>query len=724
MAERTRVEKLEKLLREAELRAESERQRAEREQLRAEVADRQGLEEQQRAESAEEQTGRTTLDEYIAAYHSLIFSKFAVETDKSLTSKGYITNLRNKLYPTKQQRIASGILYNAFPTNIRLFKSRNFLSGLRDRISQQPIANEKNLEDPVKSILHQLKEVEQIQAVYRIRGSIIFENHPSTISNISEEPSNQLRPNHICIYRSKDGQSQKHSIIYVCKYKAPHKLTAQHLRASLQPMDVYKEVINCKTVPTSADPEGRFQYYAKRLTAAAISQTYHYIIEGGLVFGLLTTEEAITPYYHLAEPRPKVSAHPHNFHSCTAVRQYLAFTLIALAHHGRRQQHSQKARRQAEDFESTLRSIPANVQHPRSSSPYQPTTYATFDRSPYPFRHNRRKIDCEGQLSNQPTKRDSPEPSDNKSEGKLPDTPSPTERQAGSRGRGQARRSQRIQARQTRNAPSSRRTEHAVQYYTQKCLTGLVRGGYLNNGCPNVTLHGRGLASSFAGLSVRHPVSHSKWLQLLRKQLEVVLFRITLLAYGYTFVAKRTIRAFIKDLGHEAAVYKRLKPAQGVSIPVFLGTIDLRAINKIYYYDHRVYIVHLIFLSWGTLQTLRSIHLQGVVHNNVQGTNILFNPETNRIIIINFKKAKFMQPPRHPLNQLVPNKRAWSYKPRPGEPDARITPLIIQAEFLVSNLAVVVGDHNPNEVDRRGMGQIWEQAEEDIHAQTSLFSVA
>jgi hypothetical protein len=103
MAERTRVEKLEKLLREAELRAESERQRAEREQLRAELADRQGLEEQQRAESAEEQTGRTTLDEYIAAYHSLIFSKFAVETDKSLTSKGYITNLRNKLYPTSLQ---------------------------------------------------------------------------------------------------------------------------------------------------------------------------------------------------------------------------------------------------------------------------------------------------------------------------------------------------------------------------------------------------------------------------------------------------------------------------------------------------------------------------------------------------------------------------------------------------------------------------------------------
>ncbi|KAL7940092.1 hypothetical protein V8C42DRAFT_364366 [Trichoderma barbatum] len=733
MAERTRVEELEKLLREAELRAESERQRAEREQQRAELADRQRLEEQQRAESAEEQTRRTTLDEYIAACHSLVFSKFAVETDKSLTSKGSITNPRNKLCPTslqpwpdflEQQRIASGVLYDAFPADMRLFESRNFLSGLGDRISQRPIANEKDLEyflhnsveDPVRSILHQLEEVEHIQAVYGIGGGIIFENHPSAISDVSEEvvdresssppstpdqkwPSNQLRSDQICVYRSEDGQSPKCSMIYVCEYKAPHKLTAQHLRAGLRPMDVYKEVVNRRTVPTSADPEGRFQFYAERLTAAAISQTYHYMIEGGLVFGLLTTGEAIvflkidwdnpqTLYYHLAEPGPEVSAHPRNFHSCTAVGQYLAFTLVALARHWRRQQHGQEARRQviqglktwAEDFESTLRSIPANVRHPPSGSPYQPTTYATFDRSPYPFRHNRRKIDCEGQLSNQPTRRDSPEPSDDESGGKLPDTPSPAERQA---------------ARQTRDAPSSRRTEHAVQYCTQKCLTGLVRGGFLDNGCPNVTLHGRGLASSFAGLSVRHPVSHSKWLQLLRKQLEVslddgvvplgdggsrgVLFRITLLAYGYTFVAKGTVRAFIKDLEHEAAVYERLKPAQGVSIPVFLGTVDLRAIDKIYYYDHRVYIVHLMFLSWGgyklddariasgagkrladwTLQALRSIHLQGVVHDDVRGANMLFNPETNRIMIIDFERAKFVQPPRRPLAQLVPNKRAW-----------------------------------------------------------------
>ena len=34
-----------------------------------------------------------------------------------------------------------------------------------------------------------------------------------------------------------------------------------------------------------------------------------------------------------------------------------------------------------------------------------------------------------------------------------------------------------------------------------------------------------------------------------------VLFQLTLLKYGYTFVSKGTVAAFIEDLEHEAAVY-------------------------------------------------------------------------------------------------------------------------------------------------------------------------
>ena len=68
-------------------------------------------------------------------------------------------------------------------------------SGLGGRISQRPIANEKDLETflhnsvehPVRSILHQLKEVNQVQSVYGIGGGIVFENHPRAVSDVAEE---------------------------------------------------------------------------------------------------------------------------------------------------------------------------------------------------------------------------------------------------------------------------------------------------------------------------------------------------------------------------------------------------------------------------------------------------------------------------------------------------------------------------------------------------------
>lgn len=39
-----------------------------------------------------------------------------------------------------------------------------------------------------------------------------------------------------------------------------------------------------------------------------------------------------------------------------------------------------------------------------------------------------------------------------------------------------------------------------------------------------------------------------------------MLFKVTLLAYGYIFVSKGIIKAFIPDLEHKAAIYTRLRP--------------------------------------------------------------------------------------------------------------------------------------------------------------------
>ncbi|KAK9773056.1 putative Protein kinase domain-containing protein [Seiridium cardinale] len=487
-------------------------------------------------------------------------------------------------------------------------------------------------------------------------------------------------------------------MLYVAEYKAPHKLTAPHLRAGLRLMNIFKEVVNRKTIPTAADPEARFEYYAEKLTAAAITQTYNYMIEGGLEYGILTTGETIvflkvdwrdpaTLLYHLAEPGPEAAAHPTEYHFCTAVAQYLAFTLMALGspEEGLRS-HPQEERRRAidslqrwaEDFETTLRSIPKNERSPPTGSTYAPTTYTKTSRSPYVFRNKTRRRHTGDDRPRNPIRRDhDTESSSDESPPGGPDSPSPSEPPS------QVRRSERILAQRPRGGGAGGRGgERGRQYCTQQCLLGLVRGGPLDKQCPNVLLHRQ------SGLeSVNHPINHNEFLRLLYRQLQKslddgvtklgfggsrgVLFQVTLIAYGYTFVCKGTVAAFIPDLQHEEMVYQQLKQRQGTNVPVFLGTVDLRKMGKIYYYDHRVYIEYMMFLSWGgktdssvtnkeVKQCLGAIHQAGVVHGDVRWANVLRHPQTGKVMMIDFERS-VVKLIRRPLGQVVPNKRVWTH---------------------------------------------------------------
>ncbi|KAJ4317082.1 hypothetical protein N0V84_007535 [Fusarium piperis] len=714
------VQKLQRLLREAEQRADRERDNAERER--------------QRADKAEEESRPTTLDEYINACHGLVFTQFSVQTNKSLTTMGSMTNPRNKFCPTRlepwldfleEQRITFGAVYStlANANDDRSFESRAFLRGLGARVSHRAISNEKDLEHfqhnsvevPVRSIVQRLRKEEAFRDEFNVGNGIIFENHPSAISDVAEEvverqgppttppgtsgpdslDRNQLRPDQICVYTT-DEQSPLRNMAYVMEYKAPHKLMPVHMRAGLRSIDIYKEVVNRVTVPTKDDREALFQYHAERLVAAAVTQTFHYMIEAGLEYGLLTTGETIvflkidwqdpgTLYFHLAEPGPEVLDHPDSFHSCTAVSQTLTFSLMALGPPGRRRQHGQDERDQAkkcletwsEDCEMILRSIPVSDRQPPDDSPaYEPRTYRDVDRSPYLLRRRRRIVD-EPAPMDQLRKEPSPESSDEEPERRLPSTPTPAPR---SDGQG-TRRSQRILDRRTRGGGGGASGEGSSsrQYCSQKCLRGLITRGPLDKACPNVMLH------RDRDGQTHHPVDHDEWLQLLRKQLKRsldegivrlgkegsrgVLFQVTLLKYGYTFVSKGTVAAFIGDLEHEAAVYKHLHRLQGISVPVFMGAIDLRDLGRTYYYDLRVYIVHLSFLSWGgdsldyvgdsramakslegeVVRSLRELHMEGVVHLDVRKANALLNQETGRVMIIDFERASILEQMRRPL---------------------------------------------------------------------------
>jgi hypothetical protein len=727
----------------AERIAQLERQLAD-EQRRREHEQQRREQEQRRAEKAEEQTRRTTLDEYITATHDLVFAHLTVETRKELTSKGSITNPRNKLCPTdlqpwtdfpEQRQTALEDLYATFPTVDRLFESLNFLDGLGQRISKRSISNEKGLEyflhncveDPVREIFNQLRGLDGAKRKFQIGDGIVFENHPNAISDAADEviqreaPSTpeqgrspgQIRPDQICVYRADNGLPSKRTMLYVAEYKAPHKLIAPHLRAGLHPMNIIKDVVNRKNIPTTAHPEARFQYHAEKLTAAAISQTYNYMIEGGLMYGVLTTGEAIvflkidwdtpgTLFYHLAEPisevtacrsylaeaGPEVAAHPTNSYLYTAVCQYLAFTLMAVGPPGNtlqsrpqedRRRAIQGLRRWAEDFETTLRSIPEAERVPPTSASYAPSIRFSVGPLPFSLRKKARRRNAGDEHPGDKSVRNgsNDEPTDDdESSPRMPDSPSPSDPR--SHGHTQVvRGSKRAQDQRPRGGG-----ERSRQYCTQKCLLGLVKNGRLDTDCPNIMLHQQGVQG------LQHPVSHKEFLRLLYEQLEKslddgivrlglqgargVLFQVTLLAYGYTFVSKATATAFVPDFQHEERVYQLLDQEQGVNVPVFLGTVDLREMDKTYYYDHRVYIKYMMFLSWGgttddsvtageVKRCLGAIHRAGVIHSDVRWANVLRDPQTRKVMMIDFERA-VVKPVRRPLDEVVPNKRVWTHE--------------------------------------------------------------
>ncbi|KAK5994149.1 Meiotic driver SPOK3 [Cladobotryum mycophilum] len=245
--------------------------------------------------------------------------------------------------------------------------------------------------------------------------------------------------------------------------------------------------------------------------------------------------------------------------------------------------HSKK---REEDFETTLRSVrqdPGTL--PDSSPGYQPTTYKDKDRSPLTCATKRPRRDTQCTTQRHVRRKDSLTSSDDEPSTKPPDSSAP------------APLPWLFRDRQGKGTQTSSKDKRPPSYCTQKCLLGLTSGGFLDPACPNVEHHNKEIQPvNDHGLG-RHPVDYKKWLGLLWNQLKMslddgiqplapgsargVLFRVTLLAYGYTFVAKGTVKALAKFLEYEATVYRRLEPIQGINVPVYLGSFDLRDMNKI-----------------------------------------------------------------------------------------------------------------------------------------------
>ncbi|KAI2618426.1 hypothetical protein GGR54DRAFT_155336 [Hypoxylon sp. NC1633] len=650
-----------------------------------------------RADEAEQLTRATTLDEYLDACHNFMFTHFAVERDRPEKREWFPTS-SDICRPAKlarwtdfpaQQRTALQTLYGIFDTEQSCFEDEHVLRVNADkRLVDRTIGSEDALEyflhfsveEPVQNIMSNMKREAKVCQKFAIEGGVFFHNHPNALDDsrvahqaIERFPDrSQLdqgrgytHHDQVCVCRhSNDGAVER--ALYICDYKAPHKLTIAHLRTCLRladSLDIFQDVADRETTLASADPASKFEYHAERLTIAALSHTYNYMINNGLEYGLMTTGEAImflkvdweqtrTLYYHLAEPGAEIEAclDKSDVRYHTPVSQYLAFTLITLGsppihpiHNSFKSALAQKlSKKWKMDFESTYRSIPSSEFEPPDPS--------------YLLRDDTGQNHGQGQSQAQQPRRS------NRIAQKSVEAQQPE------------------QAKQPEKPQKAAKNEEAEPYCTHKCLMGLINNAVLDKRCPNVALHRQSSSNSC------HALDHATFQQHLQDQLaktldkgltplhlqtdRSVLFRARLLSHGYTFIAKGTTLSYITALRHEAKIYERLSRVQGELVPVFLGHVDLRPLKRTYYYQPGVSLYYFVLLSWGgdpldsgsrdladvdvdlIIERLGLLHRQGVVHGAVRLQSVLADPRSGKLMLANFDRASIVKPPPR-----VPKKR-------------------------------------------------------------------
>ncbi|KAH6640661.1 hypothetical protein F5144DRAFT_618382 [Chaetomium tenue] len=702
--ERKRAEKAEERLGKAEERLGKTEERLEKTEERLGKTEERLEKTEERLGEAEARMQDTTIEEYLDACQKHLFDRLKVETDMARASQGGLTNPTKKWCPTKllpwtdfldEQKKILAKFYEVFPVHERLFQPVEMLKRFKDEYVKGNIKDEIDVlyvqrvtvQCPVEKIIEEIVKRHPVRDALGISSDMEFQSHVLPANeNIagargpgvgvggagngtdnetdnetdngadngadseadnekededvgeagdkagsdSDEEVDRTRPDQTAVHltgvNDTDGLA-KRAIAFVVEYKAPHKLTAAHIRRGLQMKDVIAEVVNRPDIPTS--DIGRFEYKAERLVAAAITQTYHYMIQNGLdeafVFLRIDWRNPGNLYFHLAEPSIEVAAHEEgNGLDCTAISRVLAFSLLALRTQQKRRADRIRARKMA-GLKTWAVEWELEV---RGMSELHPPTLT-----------NRRfilgKQTEPSRLKRALTMDTSTTPAANL--GLVRTSPFNT----------------RTNTSDSRQGSSNRSRKRS--YCTQQCLLGLVCGFRLDPRCPNIDLHRDKTQDTNQHPFSRKPEAGLKCLW--KEGARGVLMRITLLQYGYTFVAKGTNRKSIEHLRQEARIYERLRTLQGSDIPVFLGRLHLR---QPYDYDYGMQVVYMLFLSWGgecvlsrkaalgidqaaldrqLLPLLQKVHDLGVVHMDVRGQNVLWCEETRRVMLIDFERC-------------------------------------------------------------------------------------
>ncbi|KAL8659931.1 MAG: hypothetical protein Q9202_006886 [Teloschistes flavicans] len=522
----------------------------------------------------------------------------------------------------------------------------------------------------------------------------------------------------LCVRKMADGHMK---LLFPSEYKPPFKVTKEMFRVGLREMNVIKEVVSRTTIPTDVKSKEYFEYHADKTVAATTAQTYKYMLEGGCEYGCLITGECIvflrvlesdpnTLYYHLSEPLCQVRDPQGNFlHMRTAIAQMLSLIHMAAQTKNRGPVWCEAAIKNAAkwkvDIGQVLHEVPSSLRKSPPESPeYIPESLSPdlIARSPYLTRRYRLpppKKAAQGS-DNRPGlqfRRDDSDDSD--------DNGGPAGghgKRGGPRSGGQAASTKQSSQRQGKGNQQKNWLEGASDqhrkrpYCSQKCLLGLIQASALDPACPHFESHRRGSSS-------HHQLSQQQLCTQIQQQLarnldynctdlqiqgsRSMLFKVSLASHGYTFVGKGTRDVFVVDLKLEAQMYHRLHALQGIDIPVHLGSIDLtvpfRQIGG-------VRIIHMLLLAYGGVSLDRAgeiddlysrvrefkdkIALLGITHQDLELRNMLWNPELQCVLFIDFERSTLAKDtralrelsPTRQLNQTVPREPTTELKSKPS----------------------------------------------------------
>ncbi|RDA87891.1 hypothetical protein CP532_1696 [Ophiocordyceps camponoti-leonardi (nom. inval.)] len=647
---------------------------------------------------------KLSLKNHLTSAHDLVYKTFeskivwppadiTTNTTNNSTTTTRMTDVTGKWCPTDlrpwedfsqcQERTFEG-LFAVWDEHQPAFHGKNILTanaeatGNRDIREENDVRNflESRIEEPVLEIVKKLQEDEKVRGRFNIQNGIAFQCHGRDMRQVEDS----------------DGKDDP--IIHVSEFKKPQILTKDVIKRGLHRMNIFKEVARRKPLGrVRVDQETKLNFAAKRLVGGAITQTFHYIIENGLNYGLLTTGEAMIflkvnwneppgrVYYHLAYPGQDVENAPEGTsHQLTAVGQYLAFTLMASDSLKRSRQLDQTTKKR---FKRGLRQWgPSPTPAPKSSPPYDRNADDGGDSGDSgddddgsgpggPAQGTRSKRSAQG--TGQQTQGGSSKNNTRQTQGGSSKN---NTQQTGGRDRGNHAMFDSL------GGPGSEFRglhEGDIPYCTQRCLAGIACGAPLDEKCPNVALH-RGNTKR-----THHRLNQTQFLDHLSKQLDWSLdrgvtplgvngacgftFKVTLLLYGYTMISKGTVQHLARYLVRETAVYERLRPIQGKHIPVCLGSVDLQTIDTAYNYPFGYNITYMIFLAWGGTaanriglddkginaieekaeKALDACHDLGVIHEDVRLANMVVSEDGDKVMMIDFERAKIVKPRRKAL---------------------------------------------------------------------------